>query len=79
VTDAGWARAERARDELVAQVLDHPQVSMVDIGVQEDGESPLLRVHVRGDSAGLADFPTEIDGIPVCVVAGDYRPEQPAG
>jgi hypothetical protein len=66
---------ERARDELAAQVLGHPQVSMVDIGLDEDGESPLLRVHVRGEPSDFGGLPTEIDGIPVQVVAGDYRPE----
>jgi hypothetical protein len=70
-----WARVERARDELAAQVLGDPHVSLVDIALHEDGESPLLRVHVRGEAADLAGLPTEIDGIPVQVVAGDYRPE----
>ena len=48
---------------------------MVDIGMQADGETPLLRVHVRGEPAGLVELPAEIDGIQVQVVAGDYRPE----
>jgi hypothetical protein len=80
VTEAAgaWARADRARDELAALVLGRPHVSMVDIGLDEDGESPLLRVHVRDESAELAELPTEIDGIRVRVVAGDYRPERPA-
>jgi hypothetical protein len=75
VAEEAWARAERARDELAALVLDRPQVSMVDIGMQADGETPLLRVHVRGEPAGLVELPAEIDGIQVQVVAGDYRPE----
>jgi hypothetical protein len=77
VAEGAWARAEPARDELAALVLHHPQVSLVDIGLQEDGESPVLRVHIRGKPADLLPIPHEIDGIPVQVVAGDYWPELP--
>jgi hypothetical protein len=76
--DSGfWAEARQARDKLAAQVLFHPNVSMVDIGEDPDGVSttPVLRVHVRSlDVPGL-DIPNDVDGIPVRVIRGDYRPD----
>ncbi len=72
-----WARARRAHDQLVAQVLNNPTVSMVDIGQDPDdtGGPPVLRVHVRqGGVPGVA-VPLEMDGIPIRVIEGDYRPQ----
>jgi hypothetical protein len=43
----------------------------VDIGLAEGDELAVLRVHVRGADAP-PDLPSEIDGIPVQVVPGDY-------
>ena len=75
--DSGsWAEARQARDKLAAQVLFHPNVSMVDIGEDPDGviSTPVLRVHVRSiDMSGL-NIPKDVDGIPVRVIRGDYRP-----
>jgi hypothetical protein len=71
-----WAHARQARDKLAAQVLSHPNVSMVDIGEDPDGviSTPVLRVHVRSiDMSGL-NIPKDVDGIPVRVIRGDYRP-----
>jgi hypothetical protein len=48
-------------------------VSLVDIG-QEDGQL-VLRVHVRSRPDPRKEIPVEIDGIPVRVVRGDYKPE----
>jgi len=77
-----WDRARRARDKLVDQFLDHPDVSLIDIGYDPDREGGgnaeriVLRVHVRRpltrEEVGL---PAEIDGIPVRVLVGDYRLE----
>lgn len=74
-------RALRARAELEARVLAHPEVRLVDIGRESgpgraSGEDVILRVHVRaGTDAGALRIPAEVDGFPVRVVAGDYRPE----
>jgi hypothetical protein len=76
-----WTRARRARDKLVDQFLDHPDVSLVDIGYpMERGQITkkelVLRVHVRRSLAREAlGLPTEIDDIPVHVVVADYRLE----
>ena len=71
-----WAKARRARDKLAAQVLFHPNVSLVDIGEDPDGVimTPVLRVHVRSIDVSGPDIPNEVDGIPVRVIRGDYRP-----
>lgn len=77
-----WTRARRARDKLVDQFLDHPGVSLIDIGYDLDpevGEATdriVLRVHVgRSLTREMLGLPTEIDGIPVRVVVADYRLE----
>ena len=77
-----WKRARRARDKLADQFLDHPDVSLIDIGYDPDPEGGgnarriVLRVHVRrpltSEEVGL---PAQIDGIPVRVLVGDYRLE----
>jgi hypothetical protein len=71
-----WAQARQARDKLAAQVLIHPNVSLVDIGEDPDGviNTPVLRVHVRSFDVPGPDIPNEVDGIPVRVIRGDYRP-----
>ena len=80
-----WNRARRARDKLVDQFLDHPDVSLIDIGYApaapgESTEEVVLRVHVRehwlkAKSEERAAFPEQVDGIPVIVMPGDYQPE----
>jgi len=75
--DSGfWAQARQARDKLAAQVLFHPDVSMVDIGEDPDGviSSPVLRVHVRSINVSDLDVPNDVDGMPVRVIRGDYQP-----
>ena len=71
-----WAKARQARDKLAAQVLSHPNVSMVDIGEDPGGviSTPVLRVHVRSSDVSGLDIPNDVDGIAVRVIRGDYRP-----
>ena len=78
-------RARRARDKLVDQFLDHPEVSLIDIGhaPKEQGgktDQLVLRIHVRESwtKARPKDrvaFPDQVDGIPVVVIPGDYQIE----
>ena len=72
-------RAYQARDKLIKQFFDRPEVSLIDIG--DDPENPgqpqrlVLRVHVRQAAQQGLGLPKEVDGIPVRVVKGDYRPQ----
>jgi len=77
-----WNRAHRARDKLVDQFLDHPDVSLIDIGYapkpDTKTEEITLRIHVRGRwMEAMPDkriaFPDQVDGIPVIVIPGDYQ------
>lgn len=72
-------RARQALDILVQTYIHHPEVSMIDMGFDRHpsgGDQVVLRVHVRQPSAVEAlQLPTEIDGIPIRIIAGDYRPE----
>jgi hypothetical protein len=72
-----WSIARQARDQLAAQILNHPNVSMIDIGEDPDGviRTPVLRVHVRSADVSGPHIPRDIDGIPVRVIRGDYRLE----
>jgi hypothetical protein len=74
---AWWARARSARDQLAAQLLNHPGVSLIDIGLDPQGlsQAPVLRVHVRQASVALPNLPGEIGGIPIRLVYGDYTLE----
>ena len=73
-------RARQALERLVQLLVDQPAVSLIDLGL--DPESPqgkglALRVHLRQPSAKKdLPIPTEIDGIPVRVLTGDYRIER---
>lgn len=70
-----WTRARQARDQLAAQVLTHPDVSLIDIGLdaQDASDTPVLRVHVRQSDGATLNIPSEVDGIPVRVIYGDYE------
>jgi hypothetical protein len=59
-----------------AQMLSHPNVSMIDIGQDPNNVAspPVLRVHVRPSDVSGLDIPNDVDGIPVRVFHGDYRP-----
>lgn len=71
-----WERARAALARLAEQLLGHPAVSLVDIGIDPEGQSalPVLRVHLR-PGVGPPAVPDQIDGIPVRMTAGDYRLE----
>ncbi len=70
-----WARARKARDELVNLVLACSDVILVDIGQDPLGISPtpVLRVHIRPHGTTKLHVPEVIDDIPVRVIPGDYR------
>jgi hypothetical protein len=74
-----WDRLRQARDRLAGQILDHPDVSMVDIGYDTQPEAGqaerqvVLRVHLRGlAAANDLNLPAEVDGIPVRVITAQY-------
>jgi hypothetical protein len=75
MTSGEWVAAEHARDVLAAELLDRPEVVMVDIGRDEALDHLILRVHVRTEREAIASVPKEVEGIPVRVVPGDYRLE----
>jgi len=73
-------RLRRARNQLSDQFLHHPEVSLIDIGYDPEGDETedrlVLRIHLRRASAKeQLNLPTEIDGIPVRVIVADYRLE----
>ncbi|MCP4967759.1 MAG: hypothetical protein GY926_21310 [bacterium] len=82
-----WNRVRRARAQLERQIFDHPDVTLIDIGlarspVGEDTDPPdelVLRVHLRGFEAGSAareqhaDFPDSINGFRVVLEPGNYQ------
>jgi hypothetical protein len=80
-----WNKAHRVLDKLVKQYIDHPDVSLIDIGYAqaEQGESKeevVLRIHVREQwmkarPEERVAFPDQVEGIPVIVIPGDYRLE----
>ena len=72
-----WGRARAARDSLEASIMHDTNVRMISIGLDPENQSnlPVLLVHVR-DRAAASIVPTEMDGIPVRVIYGDYQPEQ---
>ncbi len=78
VEGPGPSRVRRARDKLAIRYLRDRDVRLIDVGSEpgEGGEQPVLRVHVA-DSVAPArlGLPEGVDGIPVRVVVGDYRPE----
>lgn len=77
-----WMKARHVQDKLADQFLDHPDVSLIDIGYDLDPESGgtteriVVRVHVRRPRTREAlGLPPEIDGVPIRVVTADYRIE----
>ena len=77
MNDQTPASLEEARDALATQLLDRPDVVMIDIGRDEANGGPVLRVYVRPSAGELAGIPLEVAGVPVQVLSGDYRLEQP--
>lgn len=72
MTSAGW---DEARDQLVARLASEPAVRLVDIGLDEDGETVVVRVHVAPGARLSGPLPAEVAGLPVRLVPGDYRPQ----
>jgi len=80
-----WARINRARDKLAGRFLDHPDVSLIDIGYPMEqgsikGQEITLRIHVRerwvkANPEERVAFPEQVDGFPVAVVPGEYSLE----
>ena len=73
-----------AQRKLIARFGNHPDVSMIDIGLDPaDEQLPrkvVLRIHVRrrwmaAPVEQRVAFPSEIDGISVVVTLGYYGPE----
>ena len=74
-----WTRARRARDRMIDQFIDHPDVIGIDIGHAPDrhGETTelVLRIHVRerwmkANPETRVAFPEQIEGILVAVMPG---------
>jgi hypothetical protein len=84
-----WNRAHRARDKLADRFLNHPDVSLIDIGYPMErgkiiSEDIVLRVHVRqrwmkAKPEERVTFPEKVDDIPVMVMLGEYQPEANTG
>ena len=78
---ASLDRARRAREALARRLAGRPGVTGIDIGIdpahgKANPDSPVvLRVHVATGAVGPPDLPADVDGVPVRVVTGDYRPE----
>jgi hypothetical protein len=72
------ARFHQALEKLSERFLHHPDVSLIDIGLNPESgyqsDIVVLRIHVRSSTANTS-FPEEVDGIPVIVMPGDYKPE----
>lgn len=73
--DAEWEKAGRARDELLARWGAHPSIRMIDIGLDEDRETVVLRVHLEPGGRPVESLPSEVAGLPVRTLSGNYRPE----
>jgi hypothetical protein len=77
-TSIDWDALRLAREKVAAQIGDHPEISLIDIGLDpqapEEVEHPVVRVHVRRQwDPKKVPIPEHVDGIRVVVVAGDYR------
>lgn len=75
-----WTKARQARDKLANRFLSHPEVTLVDLGYEGEKGQPseqlVLRVHVRQTvDKQVLGLPDEVNGFPVRVVVGEYRPQ----
>lgn len=77
-------RVRRAQDKLVELYMNHPDVSLIDIGYPiKNGRietEPAVRIHVREQwvrarPEDRVTFPKEVDDISVVVLFGDYQLE----
>jgi hypothetical protein len=73
--EAWWERARRARDQLAKQYLSHPDVTLIDIGLdpQQRSSMPVLRIHVRRTDTSLPAMIDDVEDIPVRIIYGKYR------
>jgi len=72
------AALKQGRDALAAQFLNHPEVSLIDIGKDPQNTAPqallVLRVHVRSAAAQTSiGLPEQINGVPVRTMVADYQ------
>lgn len=75
-----WAKARQARDQLAGKFLNHPEVTLIDLSYEGEKGQPtdqlVLRVHLRqAVDKQVLGLPDEVNGFPVRVVVGDYRPQ----
>jgi hypothetical protein len=76
-----WVQARRARDKVAEQYINHPDVILIDIGYEpEDSEEVVLRIHIRqrrllAEPEEHTTFPQQVDGFPIRIIPGEYRPE----
>lgn len=82
LTQEQWDEIRRVKEKLATQLGAHPEISLIDIGVNSDQTStePLkdvvLRVHVRSSEAcQRLNIPKQIDGIRIIVLFGNYQLE----
>ena len=77
-------KAERARNKLEAQFMKHPDVRLIDIGLDPsqcvDAQQVVIRIHLHkktGNSTSeeMLQFPEYMDSIPVRVIFADYSLE----
>ena len=73
--EAWWERARRGRDRLAARYLSHPDVTLIDIGLdpQHRSSMPVLRIHVRRTDTSLPEVLDDVEGIPVLIIYGNYQ------
>ncbi len=74
----------RALEKLIAQVMNDPDVTMIDVGYEPGkeliAENIALRIHVRqrwmdARQEDRTTFPDQVDGIRVIIIPGEYRME----
>ncbi len=75
-----WSKVTRVRDILIEKLLDDPRVSLIDIGYdpadRADSKQVVVRVHFSQESDLQAvELPTEIDGVNIHKMVGDYKLE----
>jgi hypothetical protein len=76
VSAAADLRVRAARATLEQRLFARPEVRLVDIARERPAGVVVLRVHLAAGADGRAlGIPEEVDGIPVRIVSGDYRPE----
>jgi hypothetical protein len=69
----------RVRDTLSLRLLQDPDVSLVDIGLDPETQDPgtvVVRVHLRrADARDRLEIPVEVDGVAVRVITATYHLE----